>query len=100
MSAVLYKHSGEVIQVTPKNGKVFDLEELQEMVEGYIEIFSISEDHQLVLNEEGKIQGLPRNAKATEMFYNFLQCDLVGNVLACPASALDDDDDDTEDEMA
>lgn len=23
-SAVLYKHSGEVIQVTPKKGKVFD----------------------------------------------------------------------------
>lgn len=75
-------------------------EELQEMVEGYIEIFTISSEHQLVFNEEGKIQGLPRNAKATEMFYNFLQCDLVGNVLACPASALDDDDDDTEDEMA
>lgn len=44
------------------------LDELQEMVGGYIEIVSLANGDQMIVNEEGKIKGLPINKKATELY--------------------------------
>lgn len=76
------KSNGEVQEITPKNGKHFSLDELQGFVEGYIEIVSIGDKH-LVVNEEGKLNGLDINSKATEIFakhYGHIDV-IVGNAL-------------------
>lgn len=59
------------------------LSELQEAVGGYIQLVSTKEGNQMVINEEGKINGLPINAAATKM-YQYGQYDLiVGDVVIC-----------------
>lgn len=75
-TAILYKLDKETIDeqgiaklsikhLEPKNGKMYELEEMQEAVEGYIEIAgSISIDNKyyiIVVNEEGLIKNLPIN---------------------------------------
>lgn len=80
--ATLFKTTGEEVEVTPKNGTDFQLEELQEMVGGSIEIVFLERGKMMVLNEEGKILGLPYNAKA-DAIYNSNFDQLVGDVLYC-----------------
>jgi len=65
--ARLIKSTGEEIQVTPENGKKFSLKELQSFVGGYIEIVYLTKEL-MVVNEEGKLNNLPYNAKATDVF--------------------------------
>ena len=91
--AKIYKTTGEVIEVSPKNGKTFELEELQAIVEHkvggvschYIEIINLHDGRLMVLNEEGKLIGAPMNNKATDIFVqSFGVFDIVvGNVLVC-----------------
>lgn len=80
--AQLIKASGEVIPVEPENGTDFKLEELNRFVEGYIEV--IHPPHQdgkiMIINEEGKLKGLPYNAAATAIWTHD---DIVGNALLC-----------------
>lgn len=54
--ATLIKHTGEVSQVTPNNGKTFSLEELQGFVGGYIELIKLHDGKLMFLNEEGKLK--------------------------------------------
>ena len=86
---VFIKSNGEEVQVNPTNGSNFDLEEMQTYVGGYIEIISI-ENQSLVLNEEGKLKGLPVNEKASRMFKDFYgNTDfIVGDVLICPSEMI------------
>ena len=70
---------GREIAVKPKNGTDFSLEELQEVVGGYIEIIYVKGNDIMVLNEEGKLIGLPFNDKASELTSELI----VGNVLIC-----------------
>jgi len=54
--------------VTPANGKTFTLEEMQKLVDGYIEIIPSADRHfVLVINEEGKFRGMQLNVAATNM---------------------------------
>lgn len=84
--AILYKTDGTQEEKQPKNGRDFQLEELQEMVGGYIEIVPCwhpqHKDKVIVLNEEGKLEGMPLNKKATEI-YNVATDVIVGNALIC-----------------
>ena len=67
--ARLYKTNGEVIEVSPKNNRDFTLEELQNFVEGdIIEIINLTTKKLLIVNEEGKINELPFNESATELW--------------------------------
>lgn len=97
--AKIYKTNGEVIEVSPKNGKTFELEELQAIVEhkvdgvsyNYIEIINLRDGRLMVLNEEGKLIGAPMNNNATDIF---VQCFgvfdiVVGNVLVCNDNEID-----------
>lgn len=61
--------NGEVHITCPQNSTSYSLEEMQGIVEGWIEpIYSYKSNEVLVVNEEGMLKGLPINKKATEWF--------------------------------
>lgn len=77
--AKIIRTDGTEISIEPKNGKDFKLNELQPIVGGYIEIVHIEGDNLMVVNEEGKLERLPLNVKATELARQVI----VGDVLVC-----------------
>lgn len=76
--------------VYPKNGTDFKWEELHEFVNGYIGIIELADGYIMVINEDGKPQGLPRNDKATHIFRNnYATHDyIVGNALICKSEMV------------
>lgn len=94
--ATVYAVDGSTRTVEPKNGKDFKLRELQEIVEGYIQVIYLTPGADkevadegpvvaaqapgwgktegtkprkiMVINEKGKMEGLARNEKATRIF--------------------------------
>jgi hypothetical protein len=89
--AILYKTDGTSQPIKPQDGRKFGLAELQQMVGGYIEVIYLSEGRLMVLNEEGKLRGLPVNAKATAVALPFLgEGDfIVGDALVCDEGLFD-----------
>lgn len=87
--AQIIKTTGETIEVSPKNTTDFSLEEMKAIVEGWIQVvwFYDGSDRIMVLNEEGKCNGLEYNAKATQIAREGQAIDptdfIVGNVLIC-----------------
>jgi hypothetical protein len=88
---------GKILEVAPANNTYFELEELQTFVGGYIEfIYPPAVTHAvMVVNEEGKLRGLPHNDLATRMWQQFAHPEsermndpVVGNVLLCHRSQL------------
>lgn len=55
----------EITIVRPRNGKIFELEELQAVVGGYIEGVRLKDGRTMYVNEEGVIRNLPINGAAT-----------------------------------
>jgi hypothetical protein len=84
--AFIYKTDGEIIPVLPKNKKAFTLTELQKIVGGYIELIYLNDGRVMVINEEGKIDGLEYNLTATLAYGNDV---IVGNVLVSPYKFID-----------
>ena len=76
--------------VSPKNGTDFSLEELQAIVGVYIEVLVLDGGEIMVVNEEGKLDGLPFNYSATSYLYEHSRyLDLiVGNVLVCKSDQV------------
>jgi hypothetical protein len=68
MTAILLKPDLTTQEIKPANGTSFQLEELQAMVEGWIEIVWLNDDKMLVINEEGKLHGMECNIPATALF--------------------------------
>lgn len=96
--ATLIKTSGVSEIVTPADGKQFTLAELQSMVGGYIEPVRLEGDRIMWVNEEGKLQGLPLNAVATNIagMFNMGTATLdhiVGDVLLATRAESGEDDD-------
>lgn len=58
------------------------LEAKQRFVDGYIQVIGLTDEIDLVLNDEGKLDGLPLNRVWLGKDGNILDI-LVGNVLAC-----------------
>lgn len=88
--AELIKADGQRQKVEPKNGEKFNLEELQVYVDGYIEAIFLDDDTVMVVNEEGKLLGLPYNQLAS---IKFLQEKgyhepIVGDVLVCKRNQM------------
>jgi hypothetical protein len=84
--AILFTVEGLVVPVTPNNGTDFQLEELSELVGGYIEEVPLRKTGgSLVMNEEGKLMDLPINLLATQLWEkNYGRTDIiVGNALFC-----------------
>lgn len=83
MQSVIIMADGLQKKLDPANGKDFSLEELNEIVDGYIEILHIG-DKLLVCNEEGKLQNLQYNATATRLINAAgIKDYIVGNALFC-----------------
>lgn len=86
--ARIIKTDGTILMACPKNGIDFQLNELQEIVGGYIEIICLcnDEDEIIVMNEEGKF-GYELNSKATQLAKKHKaihESDYVyGDVLVC-----------------
>ena len=61
--AKLLKMSGEIVPITPKDGKEFSLPEMQRYVGGYIQVINPPglPDSYIIANEEGKFD--PKNRK-------------------------------------
>ncbi len=79
------KTSGEIVDVQPKNGTDFSLNELQGFVGGYIEVVGLDDGKLMVVNEEGKINGLCINSEATLLSrYDII----VGDVLVCDSREI------------
>lgn len=89
MLSTIIKTDGSRINVEPKNKTDFELEELKEIVGGYIEIVSLSKTQCMVVNEEGKCERLPYNHLAT-LCVNMagIKDVIVGNVLVCDKSKI------------
>ena len=87
--ATLIKSNGEEINVLPKNKTDFQLTELQTFVGGLIEIVKTNDGRTMVINEEGKINDLPINQKASEL-YQYNEFDFIaGDVLICNSNEID-----------
>lgn len=88
--AKIYKTNGEIVDIEPKNGKDFQLKELKDIVGGYIETVTLPNDEFMVVNEEGKIMGLPVNINATEIYHRKIgHWDyIVGDCLICKTSQI------------
>lgn len=89
--AQIIKSSGVVIEVTPKNGTDFSLEELQEIVGGYIGILHLKDKRIIVYDEEGELKNSPLNQKATELLNRNSYCvegTIVGDVLVCDSEQV------------
>lgn len=84
MDKIIYP-DGTVKETSPKNGKFYELKELQEIVNGFIELVPISTTQYAVINEEGKILNLPLNRLATLDYSCALWNNdyFAGNVLIC-----------------
>ena len=90
MTPTILKVNGEVLDVKPKNGTGFELEELQKIVDGLFDIVYLSNSQIMVVNDEGAINGMPYNEKATIAFMmtrGFIQ-PIYGNVLVCPSEMV------------
>ena len=89
--AHIYYHNGDFQETQPNNGTTFELEEMQEIVGGYIEIIRLKDGRIIVVNEEGLNLNLPVNIEAT----NILRRDhsttqyIVGNAIVCDADMID-----------
>ncbi len=89
--AHIYYPNGDFQETQPKNGTTFELEEIQEIVGGYIEIIRLKDGRIIVVNEEGLNLNLPVNIEAT----NILRRDhsttqyIVGTAIVCDADMID-----------
>lgn len=82
---------GSIEEISPNDGKEFQLEEAQERVEGLIEIVYLTDTQIMIVNEEGKF-GKPFNPIATEiarLHHALWEGDYIcGNVVVCPSPML------------
>lgn len=90
MPDIIYKANGEVIETSPKNGTNYSLEELKEIVGGYIEIIHLTNNKIMVINDEGKLINLPHNENATTLYRICLDTIdfIIGNVLVCHTNRI------------
>lgn len=84
--AKLIKTNGEEIEISPENGTDFSLKELYNYVDGYIEVVNLrSENNIMIVNEEGAINGMPVNHKASMIYSKEFSVNqrIYGDVVIC-----------------
>jgi hypothetical protein len=83
--ALLIKTDGTTQTIGPINGKNFSLDEVRDLIGGYMETYRLRDGYFFVCNEDGKRLELPVNSVATVLFNkNYVRPILdivVGNVL-------------------
>ena len=88
--AKLIKAAGAISEVEPQNSQFFELEELQKLVGGFIEIIDLGNDELMVVNEEGKLNDLPYNFCATQMYQRSTRAldYIAGDALVCLSNQI------------
>lgn len=90
-SAKIIYTDKEAEDYTPKNGKTFELDELQGIVDGCIEIIRLNDGRMIIVDEDGKSKSKAVNIPAT----NILRRDhyttdyIVGTAIVCDADMID-----------
>lgn len=88
----IIRTDGTKVVVMPASGKQFELEELQEIVGGYIEVVNLSDDRLLVVNENGKLYNMSLNESATALAHDcnaiFANDFIVGDAAVIDRSML------------
>ena len=84
MATILQANGNELV-VTPKHDTPWELSQLQDWVGGYIELVNQDSDGIAYANEEGLLEDLPVNTKASRLFGKTL----VGDVVYLPNGEWD-----------
>ena len=82
---------GEITEITPVNGHDFQLEEVQNLVDGYIEIVHLGEEQIMIINEEGKFNKSynPFATAIAQLHGSLMREDYIcGDVVICPSALL------------
>ena len=82
---------GDIIEIAPKDGKEFHLTEIQELVDGLIEIVYLNNYQIMVVNEEGKVTKR-YNVYASviaDRHHALMEGDYIcGNAVICPSQMV------------
>ena len=78
------KADGSTVDVTPRSGTGYSLDELKGFVGGWIEIVPLRGGKIMVVNEEGLLMGLPVNETASLL----ARQTIVGDVLVCASERV------------
>ena|SRR5436309_14014131 len=88
--------------VTPANGETFTLQEMQKLVEGYVQAIALTPKLILYVNEDGIMLKKPLNARATAKLWQFQPgwtgTPLLGDVFIATLAETGDDQDEENDE--
>lgn len=89
--AYLITVEGSIEEISPSNGKEFQLEEVQRIVEGYIEVVYLNDRQIMIVNDSGKYNKAA-NVVATgianlhrALWHGDYIC---GNTVICPSEML------------
>ena len=76
---------------TPKNGKTFELDELQGIVGGWIEIIRLKDGRIIVIDEDGKSKDKAVNIQATNIMRrdHYTTDYIVGTAIVCDSDMVD-----------
>ena len=89
----IIRANGEIVIYNPRNGKDYELDELQSIVGGYIEIIRLDDEWLMIINDEGKLYQMPLNQLATYIAKEKKAISstdfVVGDVLVCHKEFID-----------
>lgn len=90
-NAYIISESGGVREIKPKNGTDFSLEEVQNAVDGFVEIVYLNDKQIMIINEEGKYtkkcnQVATAIARLNRVLFKFDY--ISGDVILCPTGML------------
>jgi hypothetical protein len=83
---VLLKATGGEIDITPGNGKNFQMDELYKLVDtDTVQILAAKDGRIMIVDEDGKRKMKIVNAKATALYQYGVVNSVVGDVIICPS---------------
>lgn len=89
--AYLLTVEGNVTEIHPENEKTFALEEVQRLVDGYIEVVRLTSDQIMIVNEEGKFckKYNPIASGIADLHHALRNEDYIsGDAVICPSPML------------
>ena len=90
-SAKIIYTDKEAEDYTPKNGKTFELTEMQEIVGGYVEPIRLNDGRMIIVDEDGKSKNKAVNIPATNILRrdHFTTDYIVGTAIVCDSDMVD-----------
>ena len=90
-SAKIIYTDKEAEDYTPKNGKTFELTEMQEIIGGYVEPIRLNDGRIIIVDEDGKSKDKAVNIPATNILRrdHFTTDYIVGTAIVCDADMVD-----------